>query len=1100
MKIAGMVSKKSPELAVANGIVKKQKVFQQKQKAAVQKKGDHFRPPAADEWRALQEGDSKSHYNFFKLQADEFLAAVHRKQEQVQTIVDKWLATFNSLIGSMETAEEKYDLSQRMPWLKKVAVPFQQRTGGIKGSFKFVPPKGKASLIGSQTISASIPCDNTIAVDVAVVMPKEFFQTADYLNFTYHYKKALYMAYVMVTARKSKLIDLSEAQFMFLEDNSLQPVIVLPLADDSCKINIKVQLHFCMESGVYKLNRFIPERNNIRAVTISDNLSEDQETALNNTPTYHYNNSILRDLVVQENHQLMKTLIGKFVTVSDALILLKYWLRRRKMDTVLTSYSLTMLVCHLIKTKKVNPSAMTYYQIIRIFFSHFHLNEVIKEVTLREANSTADPAPTFADIRPNSELCFMDTTGFYNIFSRLTRHDAKRIGLESGKSLQMLDKSHTNAFQWLFLSEAPESIVFDHVFHVVCSEKLQKALRKAGQEYLQQYILFGLDTSSYLVDSINRFLTKGLDNRIQLLQYLRVANRSWSITDSPPAQNPALMFGLILNPENAFDVIIKGPQANDPAANEFREFWGEKSQLRRFKDGSVTEACVFGSSQDCPTEKRLVTAKIVEHLLTQQLAFLGGPEPLWKHQYFANQLTCEIPVDNYNQKYNIPDLETNSLNVLREFNEVEMELRRLEGLALDITGILGTSPIFYYSEPKKNYPNGFCSREENSTQVIYGETVYDAVLTLAVSGKWPEDVEAMKRLKAAFYLEIGSKIRGIKGLFCSVAVDSVSIMRGGYTFRFRLAHSKELQLMRQSVVDGVVIYRDNRESLAMEKDLFIKPTLASALHGLHQQHNAFGPTACLVKHWLNSQLLDRTQWPDECTELLVASLFMDDTKSVTAEAPIQPQAGFLRFLHMIANKNWQTEFVLLNFNATLPAEKVDQIQSHFTMNRSQYPPVTIITSFDNDKFIGLWAKEAPILQVLVRVIMLAKELLVRLTEKIVRREEFCNQSVFYTKFTGYDALIQLDMESVKFLRKNIMQSTTRLPADFNPVEIYLNELRVRRNSFNLFEDLLTHFLPSFFSLRMEMWRCSFTTLSPRTRWVCCGNPQWMYPGISVSQM
>lgn len=1041
MKIAGMVSKKSPK--VAEGLKMSKKLVEQKAKAVQQKKADHFRPPAADEWRALQEGDSKSHYNFFKLQADDFLTAVHRKQAHAQTMIDKWLGKFNAVLSGLTASDDKYDLTQKMPWLKKVAVPFEMSTHGIKGSFKFVPPKEKALLIGSQTFAATIPCDNTITVDVAVKMPKEFFQTADYLNFTYHYKKALYMAYVLVAARKSKQIDVSDAQFMYLEDSALQPVVVLPLSEsDTSKINVRVLLHFYMESGVYKWNRFIPERNNIRAVVISPSMSEEQQTVLNNAPTYHYNNSVLRDLVLKENHQLMSTLIGKFTTVSDALILLKYWLRRRKLDTVLPSYALTMLICHLIQTKKINATAMTSYQIIRIFFSHFHLTDMNKELSLRNVTSTADTPPTLSEIRMHSDLCFVDTTGFYNIFARLSANDMKRIVLESGKSLQMLDKSHTNAFQWLFLSESPESVVFDQLFHVLCSDKVQKKLLKSDENRLERLVLFALDSNAYLVNLIEGFLSKGLANRIHLIQYLRLPNRAWPVSDAPPTKNTSLMFGIIVNPENGFDVIVRGPQANDPTAAAFREFWGEKSQLRRFKDGSVTEACIFGSSQDCPTEKRLVTAKIVEHLLGEHLSFLEGKtEPLWKHFYYANQLTCEMPVEFINQKYTIPDIETQTLNVLREFNEVEMELRRLEGLPLDITGILGTSPIFYYAEPRRNYPNGYCSREENSTEVIYGEAFYEAVLTLAVSSKWPEDVEAMKRLKAAFYVEIGNRIRRIKGLFCRVAVDSVYIMRGGYTFRFTLAHSKELQLMRQSVADGVVAYRDNRDSLAMERDLFIKPTLASALHGLHQQHNAYGPTVCLVKRWLNSQLLDRSQWADECTELLVASLFMEDTKTVTAEAPIQPQTGFMRFLHMLANKNWQTELVLLNFNSTMSAERLEEVQSSFTMNRGQYPPVTIITSFD-DKCIGIWAKEAPILQVLVRVIMLAKELLSRLTDKVARREAFSNQSVFYTKFAGYDALIHLDVESIQFLRRNIMQSSARLPVDFNPVDIYLKELRV----------------------------------------------------------
>lgn len=1037
MKLSGVVAKtKGDKRPTRPGIQKK-----------TYKKLDNFRAPAADEWKALQDGDTQSHYNFFRLQANEFLATLHRKQEHVQVAVDKWLTKFNTFISSsLKATEEKWDLTERMPWLRKVVVPFDMNTSGLKGTFKFVPPKTAANLIGSQTIGTSAPRENTVMIDVAVEMPKEFFQTADYLNFTYHCKKALYMSYVLEAGRKSKLFDLTTTKFQFLEDNPLQPVVVLPIdVADGSKMTINIVLHFCMEPGVYKLNRFIPARNNIRATTLDADMSEDDQVVLNVVPTYHYNNSILLDLVLIENHNLIVALMGKFPAVSDALLLLKYWLRRRKLDTIMPGYALNLLMCHLIKLKKVNPAAMTYYQIVRIFFSHFHLTDGMeKEVTLCDGSPGSENAPTFGDIRMFSDLCFLDATGFLNVFSRLHAHDIKRIIMESGKSLQMLDKSSTNAFQWLFLTEMPETIVFDHIFHVECTDKLSKRVLKSDVAHLKKILLFGVDTKEYISDSIVTFLSKGLGNRIHLLQCVGKSSNVWSVLKTAPSRKSSLMFGIILNPEFAFEVIVKGPQANDPAANEFREFWGELSQLRRFKDGSVTEACVFGASQDTPTEKRLVTAKIVEHLLTVHMSFIGGKrESLWRHHYFANQLTCaRNPASVPSKKQSgILDMETQSLSVLREFNEVEMELRRLEGLPLDITGILGVAPIFYYSDPQRNLPNGYCSRDINSTEIIYGERVYDVVLTLSISGRWPDDLEAIQRLKAAFFMEIASRMQHLKGYFCRVAVDSIYILKGGYTFRFLLAHAKELQLMRQGTIDGAVAYRDTCESLSMERQLFVKPTLASALAGLHQQHNAFGPTVCLVKIWLNSLLLDRVQWPDECTELLVASLFMDDSKSVTAEVPVQPQSGFLRFLHLMAHKNWETELVLLNFNETMSQEKINQIQSSFTINRNQYPPVTIITSFD-EKFGGIWAKEAPILQVLIRVIMLSKELLKRLTEKVECCEYFTNDSVFVTQFTGYDVVITLDVGNLKFLVPSIVQTSTRLPVDFDPVKIYLNELRV----------------------------------------------------------
>lgn len=44
-----------------------------------------------------------------------------------------------------------------------------------------------------------------------------------------------------------------------------------------------------------------------------------------------------------------------------------------------------------------------------------------------------------------------------------------------------------------------------------------------------------------------------------------------------------MTFGLIINPLFAGRMVDKGPPAEDaPASRKFREFWGEKSELRRF--------------------------------------------------------------------------------------------------------------------------------------------------------------------------------------------------------------------------------------------------------------------------------------------------------------------------------------------------------------------------------------------------------------------------------------------------------------------------------------------------------------------------------------
>lgn len=49
-------------------------------------------------------------------------------------------------------------------------------------------------------------------------------------------------------------------------------------------------------------------------------------------------------------------------------------------------------------------------------------------------------------------------------------------------------------------------------------------------------------------------------------------------------------------------------------AADFRKFWGDKSELRRFQDGSIREAMVWSKGKSI-ADKRIICKKIVEFLL-----------------------------------------------------------------------------------------------------------------------------------------------------------------------------------------------------------------------------------------------------------------------------------------------------------------------------------------------------------------------------------------------------------------------------------------------------------------------------------------------------
>lgn len=51
-------------------------------------------------------------------------------------------------------------------------------------------------------------------------------------------------------------------------------------------------------------------------------------------------------------------------------------------------------------------------------------------------------------------------------------------------------------------------------------------------------------------------------------------------------------------------------------APEFRSFWGDKAEMRRFDDGSINEAVVWGGAKkDGDGDRKSVCIQIIRHLL-----------------------------------------------------------------------------------------------------------------------------------------------------------------------------------------------------------------------------------------------------------------------------------------------------------------------------------------------------------------------------------------------------------------------------------------------------------------------------------------------------
>lgn len=99
-----------------------------------------------------------------------------------------------------------------------------------------------------------------------------------------------------------------------------------------------------------------------------------------------------------------------------------------------------------------------------------------------------------------------------------------------------------------------------------------------------------------------------------------------------------LTINLLIDAEAAHNVLERGPPADDPSAEAFRNFWGEKSNLRRFMDGAICEAVVWEAGSVC--QKRAILSKIVTYIFNRSVSHSAA------HNSYSRYIISYIMINN----------------------------------------------------------------------------------------------------------------------------------------------------------------------------------------------------------------------------------------------------------------------------------------------------------------------------------------------------------------------------------------------------------------------------------------------------------------------
>ncbi|XP_038646615.1 nucleolar protein 6 [Scyliorhinus canicula] len=1017
-------------------------------------KRELYKPPTNEELNQLKETENLFHSTLLRMQIEELLKEVKVKEKK-RKVIETFLHEVKNLLSNIPETEQ-VDITDQS-WLPKgVKVPFLQIPYNIKGKFHFLRP-ASVKVIGSYLLGTCTKPE--INVDVAVTMPAEILQAKDNLNQRYLRKRALYLAHIACHLSKNKIFGC--VKFGYFNSNHLKPILYLSPQGDDEKL-VTIRLHPCAPASLFKFTRFHPSKNNIRVSWFMEHGSAPE--GIDEPPTPHYNNAILVDLVMEKHLRFLSNAATDFPGMKDGIQILKVWLHQRELTKgygCFNGFLVSMLVAYLRSKRKLNKM-MSGYQVLRNVLQFLAVTDLTRD-GISLSQGTDDFMPSLPDFHQAFEVVFVDPSGFVNLCAEMTASKYKQIQHEAQMSMEILSNKTVDGFEMLLMTPKPLIQTFDHVFHLKNLVKLQEGCKK--MKLLSGLIDHGGNYIVTILPHLLSLLTSGLGQRIHLLTHSLLQIPEWPISSDPPKHKDSrnLSFGILLNPPVSTNVLEKGPPADSPEAAEFRDFWGENSELRRFQDGSICEAVLWQG--DSIRDRRLIPEQIIQHLLKLHVDL-----PKSSLCYVGGLLDSVIELEKGRS-----GSEEKTISVVQSYDDLSRKLWNLSGLPLNVTSVQGTHPVFRFTEvfpPVPVKPDfSYYVKDKNSKCLLPStdkpSPVYVPALKVIChmegSGKWPQNKDAIQRVKAAFHIRLADLLHQQHQLTSQLSSTHVDVYKDGYVFRVQVGYHREPLILKEiHTPDGMLKYRDTEESLQLELETVHLPYLTSTLHGLQQQHSAYSGTCRLAKRWISAQLLSN-DIGEESIDLLAAYLF---TQTAPYTPPASLQTGFLRFLNLLSTFDWKNNPLIVNLNGDIKETEYTEIKNDFVATRSQRPVMFVATP--NDRTSSIWTKGRPSAPILQRLTELASQSLRTLATQLMDPlDNHDLKMVFRPPLDIYDVIIHLNPKHVPrhleavdrpkvtynrgTLRNDAAVKFFKMPVvGYDPVQCYLHELRNAFGEFALF--------------------------------------------------
>ncbi|KPI34383.1 U3 small nucleolar RNA-associated protein 22 [Cyphellophora attinorum] len=894
------------------------------------------------------------------------------------------------------TGEEATNHLQNMG---STAIPFPIPKPGkdSKLKFEYIAPS-KVTLHSEIIQSLGIQAEN--ALTIVAQMPMDLLQDKDYLNLRAFQKRAFFLACIAAGLRRTKFADDFDFQYSNQHGVKLLPVLQLTPRDMSQYKGAIFRVDVSLPSDSWPLSKTAPSMNCVRTI----------EGA---TPFY---NSCLRYTAsVMALDQLIDSASKQAPSFADSCRLGQYWLQKRGFSSSVADGGFgweewTIVCALLLRTggPRGSPLFSSRYSALQLFkaiLQTLSSRDMLDPWILRGTTSIeGSPVPVLYDAENGLNLLYKMTGASYQALQASAR-----------SSLAVLGSKSLSSFDDIFNDELGQHLLqYDEIYSI---KGFTIALEDAAAQMAPYHRLVEI-------------LQRGLGDRVRSVDIRPRSNPLWPISAQPPNKKRAVTVSIVLDPKNADRLVDHGPAAEEQeAAEAFRQFWGDKAELRRFRDGSITESLVWDSST--PVTKQILCQLLKVHFSLDS-----------EH---VQQVTVDIS----------GALPTSSSDATAHFTLVDQTFQKLSATLLGLAGL--PLPIRSVSPASEHLRSS--SLSVAVTEPVLGPV--DVLIEFDSSGRWPDSLPAIQHTKIAFLVKLGDVLTAADtSLSTRIGLENVEHDVSGHhnTSFLDVTCGPTQKACHQLLLEYVsTTPAQTRDSLAVAVANYKRHFVAASRHStalrvLMTQHPALSATIRLLKSWISSHLLTQ-HVPGECLEIIACSVFLQPSPR---SAPAQATTAFLRCLALLAQWDWSTTPMIIDLSpgGDMTDAARTELSTRFQAWRKLDPMMNQVSWFIGssvDETGTVWTSKTRMEKVIAaRVQSLAAACLQVVYESTEQWTMDTATSLFVPPLQDYDFLITLRKQSLprrhdvasdeKFRNLSVEMESSSGDSGSNPVQSFLDEI------------------------------------------------------------